>query len=63
MSIDDAIRYVARDMSVTRDDVLRELHPSGDMLYDAIRTGGYVQWRDGRMSLSDRGLRRLEDRP
>lgn len=59
----DGLNYLAREIVVTRDRALKDLHPRGDMLLDGMVNKGYAQQArdDGRYGLTAMGHRALQD--
>ena len=59
--IHDALRYLASEFSVTRDE-FRSAHKAGaDMLLDGLLSHGYATERGGRFAISDAGRRAMGD--
>lgn len=60
MDMDDALKWVAEQGSATADDFRAHFRQRADQLREGIAAHGYTQQRDGRIALSEAGLRRLE---
>ena len=58
--LDDAVRYIAREISPSRQDFLRDHVPGGAMLWTAMETSGLVTVKSERMALNEAGIRRLD---
>lgn len=58
--LDDALRWLAGEISATRDEFLRAQYPGGDMLLTGLTTGDYIQHGAERFAVSPVGFRRLE---
>lgn len=61
MEMDDALKWVAGQGSATADDFREQFRGRADQLREGIAAHGYTQQRDGRIALSEAGLRRLAD--
>jgi len=53
------VRYLAREMSVSRDEFLRDQYPGGGMLLDAMLSQRYSWRKQDRIQLTESGYRRL----
>jgi len=53
------VRYLVREMSVSRDEFLRHNYPGGDMLLDAMLSQRYSWRKQDRIQLTESGYRRL----
>ncbi len=58
--IDTALAWLASQFSATREEFYRAQHPGGPMLLQGCLSGGYLNTRDDRVSVSPLGLKRLE---
>lgn len=58
--ITDALRYLAAEVSCSRDEFRRDHQPHGAMLLDGLLTSGYVLTRGDRIALSEAGRRKVQ---
>jgi hypothetical protein len=58
--LDQSLQWLAREVSVTRDEFLVGNAPGGDMLLTALLTGDYAHQRGHRIGVSEQGERRLQ---
>lgn len=56
----DALKWLGEQGSASIDDFRAHFRQRADQLRDGIAAHGYTQQRDGRIALSEAGLRRLE---
>jgi hypothetical protein len=58
--IDDALRYLAEQISATREEFWRDNQPGGSALLEGVLSHGYVMRKGDRVALSPAGHRRLK---
>lgn len=58
--IDDALRYLAEQISVTKEEFWRDNRPNGAGLLEGLHGLGYVARKGDRLALSSAGQRRLD---